>query len=229
MMPIFRRRLISADYRDAMLSTNPVAYWRLGERSGTVARDEMGANHGTYVNTPALGAAGLLTGDGDPAVTVASASSQYISVGAAASLALGDTFCYAVWLSVTNLTDYHVLWSRSGVGGAAIYVTPGGDVNLDAALVGNIFSALGKIAVGPRYMVVVAKAGSAVRLYINGLDVTPAITNRTIVDSAAIPARIGADFNFSLFASASLDEAAVWNRALTADEIAWLYRVGTGR
>ncbi len=217
----------ASSYRAAALATNPIAYWRLGEASGTVADDEVGTNNGTYVNAPTLGVAGLLSGDPNTAVAFAAASSQYVAIGASASLALGDTFSYACWLSVANLTDYHVLWARSGSGGAIFYVAPSGHVNLDAALVGNVFSKGWAIAVGPTYHLCVTKAGATSKLYINGADVTPTVTNYTIVDSAAIPARIGADFNFSLFASATIDEPAIWNRALSAAEIAELYAAGT--
>jgi hypothetical protein len=41
-----RRRVKS--YRDEVLADNPVAYWRLGETSGTTAVDEVGNHNGTY-------------------------------------------------------------------------------------------------------------------------------------------------------------------------------------
>jgi hypothetical protein len=53
------------DYREIVLADNPVAYWRLGETSGTMARDEVGpgpwgSNPGTYVGAITLGAAGAI-------------------------------------------------------------------------------------------------------------------------------------------------------------------------
>ncbi|MBE3072480.1 MAG: PKD domain-containing protein, partial [Acidobacteria bacterium] len=51
------------DMREAMIGTAPLGYWRVGEASGTNAADVMGANDGTYVGSPTLGVAGLLTGD----------------------------------------------------------------------------------------------------------------------------------------------------------------------
>ena len=38
-------------YRNEVLADNPVAYWPLGEESGTVAKDVVGTNHGTYEGT----------------------------------------------------------------------------------------------------------------------------------------------------------------------------------
>ena len=57
-------------YYDYAQSLEPVAYWRLGETSGGTAYDLSGNNnHGTYTNSPTLGATGLLTNNTDTAVT----------------------------------------------------------------------------------------------------------------------------------------------------------------
>lgn len=54
-------------YEDVVLADSPIAYWRLGESSGTTAVDSSGNNRdGTY-NGPTLGATGLLSGDADTA------------------------------------------------------------------------------------------------------------------------------------------------------------------
>ena len=67
-------------YSDEVLADSPFLYWRLGESAGTTAEDATANNRdGTYENTPTLGATGLLTGDADTAVTLASASSQAIA------------------------------------------------------------------------------------------------------------------------------------------------------
>jgi len=61
---------VGADYDRLVLGDGPIAYWRLGEPSGTNANDETANNRdGTYVNTPTLGVAGNLVGDSDTAVS----------------------------------------------------------------------------------------------------------------------------------------------------------------
>ena len=60
----------SSVYRAAVLADSPLAYWRLGETSGTVAHDETGNGHdGTYVGGVTLGQPGALTGDANTAVS----------------------------------------------------------------------------------------------------------------------------------------------------------------
>jgi len=56
-------------YRDAILRTSGLSsYWRLGETTGTTAKDAKGTNDGTYGGGVKLGDSGALTSDGDRAV-----------------------------------------------------------------------------------------------------------------------------------------------------------------
>jgi len=69
----------SSDYSAAVLTDNPYLFYRFGESSGDVATDTTGNAHdGSYVNGPALGAAGAGAGS-DTAVAFTSASSQHVS------------------------------------------------------------------------------------------------------------------------------------------------------
>jgi hypothetical protein len=59
----------TSPYRQAILNSGPISYWRLGETSGSTVADETGSNPGTYVNSPMLNQPGALVGDANPAVT----------------------------------------------------------------------------------------------------------------------------------------------------------------
>ena len=54
---------ISAAYAALIAGMSPVAHWRLGETSGTLADDAVGTNDGAYQGGVALNATGLLVGD----------------------------------------------------------------------------------------------------------------------------------------------------------------------
>ncbi len=73
----------ASSYAAAVLEDRPVAYWRLGERSGAVAKDELGRTPGTYSAGITLGQAGAV-GDGDTAVAVG-----------AGRLEIGDVFPFS--------------------------------------------------------------------------------------------------------------------------------------
>src|SRR4029079_12739670 len=48
-----------------VLADNPLAYYRLGEPSGSTMADATGNHGGSYVGAPALGQAGISGGGGD--------------------------------------------------------------------------------------------------------------------------------------------------------------------
>jgi glucose/arabinose dehydrogenase len=66
-------------YAAAVLANAPVAYWRLGETSGTTAADASGGGRsGTYAGGVVLGQAGALSGDANPAVSLDGANDNVI-------------------------------------------------------------------------------------------------------------------------------------------------------
>lgn len=48
----------SVNYRNAVMSDSPIAYWRLADISGSSAADETGAHPGTYIGSPTKGVSG---------------------------------------------------------------------------------------------------------------------------------------------------------------------------
>jgi len=65
----FASAAAAASYADQVLADSPVAYWRLGEASGTTMVDSSGnGRDGTYTNSPTLGVTGLIAGDSDTCV-----------------------------------------------------------------------------------------------------------------------------------------------------------------
>src|SRR4051812_8284116 len=71
-------------YSSEVLADSPLAYWRLGDASGTTMVDSSGnARDGAYTGSPTLGTTSLLLSDADTAVTL-NGSTQYASVADAA-------------------------------------------------------------------------------------------------------------------------------------------------
>jgi len=66
-------------YERAVLADRPVAYWRLGERSGPVAVDATGHGHnGTYHGHPTYGEIGAI--EGDPNTAVGLHGDEYVEI-----------------------------------------------------------------------------------------------------------------------------------------------------
>jgi hypothetical protein len=67
--------------------------------------------NGTLVNTPTA-----TTGKADGGIAMASASSQYVNLGNAASLRITGDITISCWVYLTNLTGYSALIGKSGAG-----------------------------------------------------------------------------------------------------------------
>ena len=215
-------------YRNDVLATVPVSYWRLGEPSGTNAVDEMGVNAGTYVGTPTLAATGALTGDLNTAITC-NGSSQYLTVAANASLNLTTAFTVLGWIK------------GPANPGAIFEKTVGGSVNTQFALFmvsGQLIARAVKSAalydnsvaapsINVWHQVGATYDGANTHLFIDGAAVGSPVAVASPLDGGSggsfLATLAGANYRLN----GSLDEVAVWNRALTAAEIAALYTAGT--
>jgi hypothetical protein len=213
-----------ADYAQTVLADQPVGYWRFGETSGTTARDTADANNGTYLGGFRPGQPGIVAGD-----TAVSLDGQtgYVRVPDSSSLHTGDSFSVEAWvkrsyLSTFNGTEglfakgYQVYLDGGnfGSGGWLVLRKPNADV-----------IARSTVAITDRsfHQVVATKSGPAVHLYIDGVDVTGKVSNRTIADTTGVLS-IGAGAA-STFRGV-VDEAAVYNYALSAAQVSRHFAAG---
>lgn len=214
-------------YVNAVLATVPVAYWRLGEATpGTgTAVDVMAANNGTYVASP-TSVAGLLTGDLDTAVTL-NGSTQLVSVarGSIPQLSSGSL---AVVFRLAALGATQALWDDDFAHGPLFYCTSANKLRLrlgDVAGVGAIADLSGAttLSAGVIYHAVAVWDPANCSIYLNGVqDGTGAVTGAIGTQVGALG--IGSRNSFGdLYFNGTLDEPAIWNRALSAAEVAALY------
>jgi hypothetical protein len=117
--------MIGMTYYREVMADSPVAYWRLGEASGTTAVDAIGSYNGTYVSSPTLGVEGAVVGN--TAVTLG--GSSYISLGDVLDMGTSD-WTIEGWVKTTD-SDFAV-FSKSvtaaGNGRYGVYYT-GGNLN----------------------------------------------------------------------------------------------------
>jgi len=144
-----------------------------------------------------------------------------------ASPPTGD-FTYTGWLNLTNNGDENFLTitANDGSNEFRIYVGAGQiDIYLDNAAA---ISDAGSIPTGTWTQVAVTRSGSNVVLYLNGLQ-TATATNGNALNFAGCGIMYGADADSGCngtranFLAGSLDDLRIYNRALTADEVAALY------
>jgi len=83
----------STPYSVAVAADSPIAWWRLGESSGTNAADSSGnSRDGTYAGTPTLGAPGY-TRDGNTAVTFNGTTDCQLSGAGCGPNGYSNPFC----------------------------------------------------------------------------------------------------------------------------------------
>lgn len=209
-------------YVNAVLGTSGlVSYWRLDETSGTVAADSKGTNAGSYVNGVTLGQAGAFTGS---TAIRCDGANDYVNVPDAASLDVGDVFSYELWAKRSTLLDDAVLIHK-GVNAPTVHF---GSTSHNfwalkksgASEVAASTRALGDTTAW--HHLVATKNGATIRLYMDGTDVTGSLSNLTMA-STADPLRLCATATSTFFFAGQLDDVAVYNRALTASEVASHY------
>jgi hypothetical protein len=219
---------MATGYASLVLEDEPVAYWRLGERSGTTARDEMGSYDGQYAGRVELGVEGALERDADTAVRFA---------GVDGSVDIGDvldfeasTFSIELWLVPEDFVfknyeeRYLVSKLEPGFGGYHSYVFQrpaeqgvGFDV-CDASETCD--SASVTLPLLDEYMhVVFVHDGDYLRIYVDGQ--LRALEPATLTaDASATPLRLGAGYYFfGGYLPGSLDEVAIYDHELSGERV----------
>lgn len=208
------------------LDTNLISYWKLDESSGN-ASDSVGGNTLTNVGTATYSAGKINNGIN------LNGSSQYLDGGNVLNLTTG-AWTFAAWIKVTTTGSYEFIGGRSESGfsndwymrvtntnKAEIQFRNGASSN---QVIGNI-----TVADGNWHHVVGLRNGTNVLLYVDGiLDASGTDNNYNCTNSFDF--HIGADsagaLNFKF--NGQIDEVAVWNRALSADEVLQIANSGRG-
>ena len=211
-------------YRADVVGTGGlVAYWRLGELGGSTAADETGAFAGTYRGAYLLGEAGALAGDPDYAAGFDGASGEMTAAGPAPADGRGSVEGWFDWRAgVAVMRDDT---STAGVGWIVAFDSSG---RLFYRLGGTNFNTgrtTGSVR-GGWHHVVVTSDGSHVAFYLDGVAIHRA--NAAITRAPALPWHVMRNGNQPVeYSAGHADEIAVYDRALTADEVLRHYRVGT--
>jgi hypothetical protein len=223
-----------------VLADSPLFYLPMGESSGTTATDASGnGRHGTYVNSPTLGAAALLASE--PGVTSVdfelSSASQYALVTDDNSLDGLTAMTLEAWIRPESLINFQQIAARDDVSGAGRsfqWRTNGGTGKIEFIRIpGTTVTATSSSALSTAttYHVAVVYNGTDIRLYINGaLNGTPAACTGSIgtstTDLRIAARRHNTTGNTTDFYDGLLGHFAAYNTALSAARIAAHYTAG---
>lgn len=221
------------DYVDLVVDDAPLFYWRLGDSSGTVAADASGNGRtGTYNGSPTLSAPSLLEGAQENTAVVFDGVNDYVSIADAAWMdGITTAGTWEVWLKTTasGALIYMIDRDNTTTGSAWQFrLTSSGQVQL------VLFSALNTVlgfATGPvvndgfPHHVVATWDGTTIRYYIDGIRTTSSAVSGTI-PNIAVAINVGRSNAGTGFFTGTIDEVAVYSRALSAQEVREHYQKG---
>jgi len=240
----FYDRVLSADELTALAgaySTRVSAtsgllnYWRFGEASGTSAVDAKSADNATYVGTPTLGVAGVITNDSNTAVQF-NGTSQY----AWAARQISTDFSIEFWFKSTqsysnDLGNPHCNYWWQGAG--LVDADTGGSANdfgislCSGKVIGGVGGSPDPSVVSPLtyndglwHQVVMTRAQSTglVVLYVDGASVG-SVTGTTNALTSTATMDFGRSTSGSNFLAGTMDELAMYNTVLSSATIASHY------
>jgi PKD repeat protein/glucose/arabinose dehydrogenase len=214
-------------YPSTVKADAPVAYWRLGEDSGTTANDASGAaRNGRYENSPHLGMNGALTGDPNGAAGFVE-SGDRVRVGDDAATRLNGSFTIEFWAKLRSFVDNYPGMVRKGSsasGQTGYLVFYGSDLrpNLKRAGVVRKVTASGALQAGKfrHYVAAYDAPTETLKWFVDGtLNSTwTAVSYPTNIDPSALYLGRGDKYGDHV-----LDEIALYPNALSAGRVASHY------
>jgi PKD repeat protein len=214
----------SDPYRDTVLGTAGLAsYWRLGELSGTGAREELGGVTGAFDGRFVLGQPGVLGPLGDTAAGFDGASGAVQAPGPALG---GDATLegWFRWRAGTSTLRDHT--SAGGTGWLLGFNSAG---TLRYRLGGQGFDtgvAIEEVRDGAWHHLAATKSGTNAALYIDGQQVHAGTGAGSA--PATSPWHVMRNGTNAVFSEGEADEIALYTRALSAGEVRRHYDVATG-
>ncbi len=206
-------------YSAGILADSPRGYWRLGESNGTTATDSSGNSHnGTYLNGVGLGETGAIDNDTNTAARF-DGSNDSVSIPDSADLRPAQLSVEA-WIKPDATASYYgnVLTKASGSNGYGLEQYGGpGKIRFYVNGYSNAYVEA-TIPVGQWSQVVGTYDGQFVRLYVNG-KLSGSLAYSQAIDHSNQPLQIGGTPNSGQSWKGGIDEVAVYDRALTANQV----------
>ncbi|MCC6323727.1 LamG domain-containing protein, partial [Candidatus Nomurabacteria bacterium] len=233
---------IESKYQVSTLSKGLVGQWLLDGNSKAKDKTPNG-NNGTAQGGVTVGGATNQHGQANKATTFASASSQYIDItdNNLFDMGTGD-FAISLWLknssTLATSSDIYTLVSHTteqnsqpgfwltmrggeaasgGGNGLMLRLAPSGSPN-DTTATSNQSTLLSD---GNWHHIVCSRTSGTVSLYIDGASVGSGSNSNTITSPASF--KIGNNVN-NFYANHSMNDVRLYNRALSATEVAQLYQ-----
>jgi hypothetical protein len=214
-----------------------VAYWRLGETNGDRAADLSGEGHeGTYAPAAEQGAQGLISGDSNLAVRLPGEPEGWVDAGDVLDFPGLAPFSVEAWVGPApfrvpypRLVQKEAADANSRRQGYLLYMSEEtGRLGFERWRDGEADVAItpDALPIDAVTHVVATYDGGVMRLYIDGTPVTEGPSRRELLDTD-FTFRIGGRSDDASPFSGIIDEVAIYDRALSEEEITAHFDLGT--
>jgi hypothetical protein len=212
-------------YRDAVMVDGPIAYFRLGEASGSVVRSEVKPWTGTLpIEGASFGAKGAITADPDTALLLTGKGS--VSLGKSFDFTGKSPFTFEVWLRADTIDGkYRMVFNKElDVSGSQydmhnVYVHTD-VVGFERYVGGNELTVATKLLPNQLAHVVATYDGAAIAIYIDG-----ELGERKLDTRSASEKNV--DFLVGGAFVGILDEVAIYDKALAPERIKAHFQAGS--
>ncbi|MBL7813671.1 MAG: fibronectin type III domain-containing protein [Saprospiraceae bacterium] len=204
----------------ANITSGLVMHLKFNETSGVVASDASGNNNiGSLTNS-----ASFVAGKNGNAISL-NGSNQYVVVNNSASLNPTTAITLSAWINATDLSGNRVIFQKRHYDPAFELAVYGGQLVFNLSGPGGITT--NAPSVGAWNLVTATYDGVNKKLYINGTLVA------TVAGTGAIGTNpesvfIGTRGSWENFFNGRIDDARIYNRALSATDVSALYNNGAG-
>lgn len=229
---VFIEKNITLDaWSDLVIAQGPLFFHRLAETSGTTANDASGNGRtGTYNGSPTLNQASLVDGDTANASVTFDGTNDFDEIADASWMDVTTQVSWSIWCRAdSSVTGARLLWGRDNFSTQRAWIIQTTTTALQTVLYtgGGTRTHTATVAIrdGVRHHIVVTYDGVNLRMYVDGIRVYKAAETNTI-NAITQPIQIGV-VSGAGFWQGELDEAAMWNRALSEAEIRQQWQAGS--
>lgn len=228
----------SLDYKQVVLNPAPVAYWRLGETSGSTAYPVTGSYAGAYKGSPRLGQQGLIVNDSNKAPLLDGQNDRITadSLTSRSYSSWSQGYTLDAWVMTTTTSEEgHILAFSTNKGGNSIAIfrdEPSNRFKFRDCEGSGCVSLYSKTTpvLGKTYEIVVTvDSSNHGKLYVNGVAENSFYSSKRPPHSAKFT--IGAEYDWGptpvSFWHGKIDEVAIYDHALTATQVAAQWATGT--
>lgn len=210
-----------------------VGEWRFPEMHGAYTEDSSGqGRHGTLVGLETIDPRATAWGIGpiDRTLMFPGISHAYVEAPALGTPSWDKGISIHTWVKFSNLTDTQkaIAASLTGAGDQARLLQQGNKVRFEISLDGgqlvtaDSLSGLWTAGEWVHLAVVTDLAAKKIRIYVNGVESSdggPLSFTQNSIDLGVTPLRIGSDASSGNTFTGAIDEIAIFDRALSSEEI----------